>query len=627
MKTILLIIPNRFLLTGILMGCLVTLSIPSHAQPAPFEPIIPIEDYVVTAARTPQRSNEVASSVTVIAPGELAAKQITTLGDALRSVSGVSVLKTGGTGGVTSLLVRGSKAAQTLFLVDGVRFNDTNTSYASWLGGFAPGINDRIEMLRGPQSTLYGGAAMGGVISVGLMRGSGEPSGSVAAEGGSFRTMQGALSAQGADGALAWSFSVSGYDTDNDRPDNEARLANYTGRLDYRVSEALNVGATFRYLESAYKDPNDIRTFNTTPISNNNLRSNLITGFAEFTSGSVWSARLTAGVQSQRYDNDGSFSGFPSPYRTESRREMIDWQNTLNISDNVTVVAGANTERSKFSDGAPYPDDKLAGLYGQVEWAAAAGLHLGAGLRYDDYSSFGKAVTGRLTASETIGLTRVHATYGTSFVPPSLSQRYGSAYTAPSPGIQAEESTGWDVGIEQTVIANRLILDVTYFHNSFKNLIAYQGAIFPALGDYRNIGRAEASGMETSLKANLSAQLSATLAWTYLHATDELSGGRLDDRPRHSYAADVIWKPHSAFMLGVGLHGAADRLATDFNAFPSAQPDPGDYTVVRLYARYAISDQLSFKVRVENLLNRNYEETYGFPSSGTAAYVGVEWKF
>ena len=80
-------------------------------------------------------------------------------------------------------------------------------------------------------------------------------------------------------------------------------------------------------------------------------------------------------------------------------------------------------------------------------------------------------------------------------------------------------------------------------------------------------------------------------------------------------------------MLGVGLHGSADRLATDFNAFPSAQPDPDDYTVVRLYARYAISDQLCFKVRVENLLNRNYEETYGFPSSGTAAYVGVEWKF
>lgn len=628
MKNILPIIANRSLIAAAVLTALTLSTAAVRAQTAPESGTFTLNDYIVTAARTPQQPHEVASSVTVIAPGELAEKQIATLGEALRGVPGVSVLQTGGTGGVTSLFVRGSKAAQTLFLVDGVRFNDTNTSYASWLGGFAPGANDRIEVLRGPQSTLYGGAAMGGVISVGLARGAGAPGGSVAIEGGSFSTLQGALNAQGESGAFAWSLHASGLETDNDRPDNEASLQNHAVRLDYRVSEALNLGGTFRYLDSAYRDPNDIRTTNTTPINNNDLMSSLTTLFAEFTSGETWDARLTAGVQEQRYDNDGSFSGFPSPYSTDSTREMIDWQNTLRVSEAVTVVAGASYERSEFTDGAAYPDDKLAGGYGQVEWAAAGGLHLGAGLRYDDYSSFGDVVTGRLTASKVIAPgTRLHATYGTSFVPPSLSQRYGSAFTAPSPGIQPEESTGWDAGIEQTLVAERLVLDVTWFQNTFKNLIAYQGAVFPALGNFRNIGRAEASGIEAALEATLAAQLSATVTWTYLDATDEISGARLDDRPRHSYAADVIWKPATTLTIGVGLHGAANRLATDFNAFPSMQINPGDYTVARIYAKYAFSTQVSIRARVENLLNRDYEETYGFPASGAAAYAGVEWTF
>jgi vitamin B12 transporter len=627
MKTSFPIFPNRLLVAGAFLACAFGI-VAARAEGAHDTDAVALSDYVVTAARTAQQPHEVASSVTVITPGELAEKQITTLTDALRAVPGVSVLQTGGAGGVTSLLVRGSKAAQTLFLVDGVRFNDTNTSYASWLGGFAPGANDRIEVLRGPQSTLYGGAAMGGVISVGLIRGVGAPRGSVMVEGGSFNTLQGALSTQGADGALAWSFGAAGYDTDNDRPDNEASLRNYAARLDYRVSPALSVGGTFRYLDSAYRDPNDIRTFNTTPISNNDLTSNLTTLFAEITPGAVWAARVTAGWQTQHYNNDGSFSGFPSPYRTDSARRMIDWQNTLKFTDAVTVVAGANYERSKFYDGANYPDDTLSGLYGQVEWAAADGLHLGAGMRYDDYDSFGDVVTGRLTVNHVLATgTRLHVTYGTSFVPPSLSQRYGSAYTAASPGIAAESSTGWDAGIEQTLIAERLTLDVTWFHNTFKNLIAYQGAVFPALGNFRNIGRAEATGIETALKATLCPQMSVTLTWTYLDATDEMSGARLDDRPRHTYAADISWKPVEAWSIGVGWHGVADRLATDFNAFPSVHLNPGDYIVGRLYARYAFSEQLSCKARVENLLNRDYEETYGFPANGAAVYVGVEWTF
>ncbi len=601
----------------------------AHGQAVAPETAVTLDDYVVTASRTPQARGQVASSVTVIRPGELADKQITSLGDALRAVPGVSVLQAGGTGGVTSLFIRGSKPASTLFLVDGVRFNDTNTSYSSWLGGFSPGAFDRIEVLRGPQSTLYGGAAMGGVVSVGLARGTGSPSGEISAEAGSFRTLRGALAAQGEASAFAYALSVSALETDNDRPDNEAQLANYAVRLDYRVSDTAAVGGTFRYLDSHYQDPNDIRTFNTTPISNNDLTGSLATLFAELKPSTTWNARITAGVQKQSYDNDGSFSGFPSPYSTDTTREMLDWQNTVHTSEAITTVVGASYERSKFTDGGGYPDDKLKSLYGQAEWQAAADLRVGAGLRYDDYSSFGDVVTGRVTASKSLAGagSRLHATAGTSFLPPSLSQRYGSAYTAASPGIQPEKSTGWDAGIEQTLIDKKLTLDVTYFNNRYKNLIAYQGAVFPALGNYRNIGRAQAWGVETALNAMLTEQFSATATWTYLEAEDDVTGARLDDRPKHTFAADLQWRPVTGWLIGAGVQGASNRRATDFNAFPSVQINPGDYAVARLYASWRVSDRLTVRARVENLLNRRYEETYGFPSAGAAAYAGVEWRF
>ena len=591
--------------------------------------LIQLDDYVVTAARTPQRADEVASRVTVIRPGALADQQINSLGDALRSVPGVTVVQTGGVGGVTSLLVRGSKTTQTLLLIDGVRFNDPNTSYSGWLGGFAPGLNDRIEVLRGPQSTLYGGAAMGGVISVGLTRGQGPDSGVAAVEVGSFSSLNGSLSAQGADDSFAYSFHASATETDNDRPDNKASLRNYALRMDYQISPTLAVGGTFRYLDSAYRDPNDIRTFNSTPISNNDLTSRLTTVFAEVTVSEQWMMRLTGAHQQQIYDNDGSYSGFPSPYRTDSTRQMLDWQNTVRVSDAVTLVGGANYERSAFTDGGDYPDDKLAGSFGQAEWNAAGALRLGVGLRYDDYSSFGEVVTGRLTASRLFRETgtRGHATYGTSFLPPSLSQRYGSAYTDPSPGIQAEESTGWDAGITQILVAEKLTVDATYFQNRYKNLIAYQGAIFPEQGNFRNIGRAESWGVETEFEATLSAQVLANASWTYLEATDETSGARLTDRPRHTFAANVMWRATSAWIIGVGWQGVSNRIISDFNSFPSVQLNPGDYATVRIYVHYRVSDRLSLRARAENVLNRAYEETYGFPSAGAAFYAGAEWKF
>ncbi len=599
------------------------------AESAANEPAVELDRLVVTANRMTQPVREVASAVTVFTPGELATRQIYDLGEALREVPGVSVLHTGGSGGVTYFMLRGSKSSQTLFLVDGVRFNDPNTSYTSWLGGFSPGVQDRVEVLRGPQSTLYGGAAMGGVVSVALERGAGAPSGTVAAEGGSFATGRVALSAQGTSGALAYALTASALQTDNDRADNEARLRNGVLRLDYQLTPNFAVGGTFRHVTSHYKDPNDIRTINTTPISNNDTQSELVTLFAEGQITDAWNSRIALGWQTQNYANDGSFFGVPSPYATDTKRHLLDWQNTVRLVDALTLVVGANYEKSAFNDGTAYPDDKLAGAFAHAEWQPVKTLNLGAGVRYDDYDSFGETVTARFTLSQNwtaIG-TRLHATWGTSFVPPSLTQRYGSAFTAASPGIQPEESTGWDLGIEQTIGDGRVVADATYFKNRFKNLIAYQGALFPALGSFRNLGRANAQGVETSLRVRFSPQWEARASWTWLEAEDGLTGARLDDRPKHTFSAALDWRPRAEWQIGASVQGVNDRLATDYNVFPSVQLAPTGYTTARVYASWQVREQLTLRVRAENVLNQKYEETYGFPANGAALFFGAEWKF
>ena len=589
-------------------------------------PAVQLENYVVTAARTPQDPDNVASSVTVITSAALADHQLNTLGDALRSVPGVNVLQTGGSGGVTYLSLRGDKNAQTLVFVDGVRFNDANSTSQGWLGGFSPGAHDRIEVLRGPQSTLYGGAAMGGVVSIGLAPGSGAPSGSVDFEAGSFGTSRGIVSSQGELKSFAYSFTASGLDTDNDRPNNNARLQNYALRLDYQATANLAVGGTVRYLDSYYKDPNDIRTTNTTPINNNYLQSTLGTVFAEITPSEVWRSRLTAGYQRQLYDNDGSFSGFAGPYSTDKKREILEWQNNFQFTDAITAVAGASYERSEFSDGGSYPDDQSKGVYSQAEWAPVKGLRLGAGVRYDDYESFGGATTYRLTASKLVAATgtRFHATYGTSFLPPSITQRYGSAFTGASPSIQPEESKGWDAGIEQALIEKKLTADVTVFRNDYTNLIAYTGPTSPS---FTNIGMARTEGVETSLKATPYQQVTITMAYTYLEAENEVSQTRLNDRPRHTFSANVDWTPTDAWLLGAGVQGVADRRTTNFNTSPFSEVDQPGYTVFRLYTRYQATPRLTLHARVENVFDANYEETYGFPSAGAAVFAGAEFKF
>ena len=224
--------PRRLVRRVLFVAALVATNASSPAQTQ----LVPV---VTTATRTPAEAQTLGTLVETISAADLARRQVNSLSGALAGATGMPAFSSGAPGAITSLFMRGANSNQTLFLVDGLRLNDPNTDYQVFLGGACIGACDSLEIAHGPQSTLYGGEAVGGVIALRAQRGAGAPSGRVSFEAGSFGTVQGALTAQGERGANAWSFSTQGGRTENDRPNNSFDSANTTLRLDRRLNDRV----------------------------------------------------------------------------------------------------------------------------------------------------------------------------------------------------------------------------------------------------------------------------------------------------------------------------------------------------------------------------------------------------
>ena len=223
-----------------LAGSLVALALRAQAPET-------LDPYVVAATRTPQPATQVGTATDLLTADELSRRQITLLSGVFGFATGTPVTPSGAPGEVTSVFLRGSNSNQTLFLVDGIRLNDANTDYQVFLGGATLGATDRVEIAHGPQSTLYGGEAVGGVVSISAQRGRGAPSASLSAEGGSFGTFAGGLAAQGAAGEWGYAVSAESGRTANARPNKDFTHTNAVLRLDRTVRANVSVGATLRW--------------------------------------------------------------------------------------------------------------------------------------------------------------------------------------------------------------------------------------------------------------------------------------------------------------------------------------------------------------------------------------------
>jgi vitamin B12 transporter len=595
-------------------------------------PPLRLEPVVTTATRTPAPVRTIGTATELITGAELARRQINSFAEALGAVPGAALGRSGAPGGITSLFLRGTNSNQTLFLVDGLRLNDPNTDYAVFLGGACVGTCDSLEIAHGPQSTLYGGEAMGGVIALRAQRGAGAPTARVAVEGGSFGTVQGRLEAQGERGAAAYTVAVQGGHTDNDRANNAFDSANVVLRLDRTVNDRTAVGTTVRWFHGMYGSPGD--RFTNDPDNEERESNLLVTGFAELTPGPDWKSRVTLGGQDRRFVAE---DGGATTTVVRNRRAVLDWQNTYAGLDRHRITAGLTAEANDTRNSGFGNIDEhqtLLAVFAQEEFTPMDTVFLTAGLRHDDFDTFGTATTGRATAAGLVadGQLKLRASYGTAFRSPSFLDLYGqSAFYVGNPGLRPEKMRGWDVGVDHYLADGRGTVGVTWFENRFRDLIVFDFGVFP--GTTANVERARTRGLEVKSDLVLPGAATLRLAYTFLEADNLSQAKRLLRRPRHSGSLDLgrsFGPPRGqlgagAFNVGAGLRWIAQR--EDVHAATFLDIDGEDYSVVRAYAAWQVNDRLTLRARVENLLDERYEDVHGFPQPGLGAYAGVEWRF
>lgn len=583
-----------------------------------------LDTFVLSATRTPVAPGMLGSAVDSITAAELARRQVRSLAGALGGLPGVPLLASGASGASTALFLRGANSNQTLFLVDGIRFNDPNTNYELFLGGACVSSCDSLEVSHGPQSTLYGGEAVGGVIALRAERGRGAASGRVALEAGSFGTLQGAISAQGERGSWGYAIDVQGGHTDNDRPNNAFDSGNVVVRLDRTVNARLNVGMTVRSFHGVYGSPGS--RFVNDPDNEERETNTLVTTFAEFRPSDSWSSKLVLGGQDRRFVSESPRSSSPAAVTlVKNRRGVLDWQNTFSGLARHRLTAGLTAEENHTRNtgfGAINRRQSLLAFFAQDEFSPFETLHLTAGFRSDDHDTFGRATTGRATVAwlplpERL---KVRASYGTAFRAPSFLDLYGeSAFYEGNPELRAERARGWDAGFDWYLPERRGTVGLTWFDTRFRDLIAST----PDFRSVENIERARTRGLELAAEFRLPRGIEVRAAYTFLEADNLSTQVRLLRRPRHSTSMDLWYDFGGGFSAGAGATWVAQR--EDVHAATFARLDAEDYTVARLYAAYVANDRWSLRARVENLFDERYEPVHGFPQPGVGAFAGVEW--
>lgn len=603
-------------------------------SPSPSPGEVNSPEIVVSATRLPIPAEDSPASVTVIGADDFAQKQTQRIADALREVPGLAVVQTGAPGQLTSVFTRGLRSEHTQVLLDGIPINQGLAGLFNFADLSVDNI-DRIEVVRGPQSTLYGPRALAGVIQLFTRRGTETPTGQLSLEGGSFGTFREAATSSGAGHGFDYSIGLSRLDTENERPNNQYRFSNGIANIGWSPNEQLRVGSLFTYALADTGNPDSI--FNPKPFDNFLTERWLIGPRIDFKPVEWWKHQLIVSYDHERQVNDPNEDGFVGPTRALFKRFTLDYQNDLKPAPWLTLTTGvfysqvdAGQERPFVSQlFGPQPtfigdETEQASGFAQASVTPLRGLNLVAGGRYDHFNQFGDIWTYRFAGSYVIARTdtTLHSSYATGFSPPSSQDKiFGMNF-----GLEPERNRGFDAGIEQRFWNGRVQLGATYFHNRLSNVIGFNG-LFETL----NLGAARTQGLEAEIKLRPMNDLVLTATYTYLDAEktsandiSQLQGARLPRRPRNEayVSATYLWFGKLRTTAEAKFVNAREELS-----FGGPNFDIEDYAYVNLAAEYEINPHLSVFGRINNLTDEKYSEVFGFPALGRGAYGGVRLSF
>ncbi len=606
---------------------------------------------VVTATRLETPAREVASSVTVIDSEEIERKQKRFVSDLLREVPGVNVVQSGAAGQPAQVFIRGGKSEHTLVLIDGIEANDPFTPGRTFnFGNLTTENVERIEVLRGPQSTLYGSDAIGGVINIITRKGRGELSGFVSAEAGSRDTYRTAVGVSGGTQLVNYSLSLSRFDTrgisaadgglaGNDEKDGYENTT-FSSRLGWTPSEVFGLDLILRYADGEGDLDQMGGAFGDDP--------NYVFDDEEFFGRLQASLSLMDGRWEQKFgvsftDYDRRFRDDFDPahpmtaLRSDFRGQLLkfDWQSDFYLSDQHTLTIGLETEeesgRSKlfsesmfgpFTSIIPEKEARTNSAYVQDQVSLGDRFFATVGVRVDDHEEFGSETTYRVAPAYLIEETgtKLKASWGTGFKAPTLFQLFSSFG---NPDLDPETSEGWDVGIEQQLCGGRVVVGATYFRNDFDDLIDYN----PATMTYFNISSADSRGVELAASYRASEDLSFRASYTRQSTEDNSTGEDLLRRPRDQAAFDVNYTWCEKTNINLNLVYVGERDDLNFAAWPATRVELDSYFLVNIAAAHDVSDRVQIFGRVDNVLDEDYQEVFGFGTPGIGFFGGIRLRF
>lgn len=626
---------------------IVALVVAATALAAAAQEVKKLEPVVVTATRIETPAEQVGASVTVISGEEIDTQRYPTVDEALRQVPGVEIRRSGSFGKTTSITIRGANPNQVQVLVDGVRVKSPTTGQAE-LSDLSPDLIERIEVIRGPQSTLYGADAIGGVVNIITRKGRGPFSAWASQEAGNYDTLRSTAGFSGTYRLLDYSFGVSHFESNGQFKNDGVNQDSFNTRLGLSLPGRTTLALAVRWNRTDIGAPIEFVGIPApiVPTIDPNTRDESETSIINLTGHtrpvSWWESEARVG----RYWNKLAFIDPPDPFTCppatfgppcdfpgtfKVERREVEWLNHFHAGTWSTSTFGIEYRHEQAdvqgTNGFGPITETVSGLF-QQQFRFFDRLFMAAGVRVEDNTVFGRSVTERGSLSYLVKEwgTRVRGGAGSGFRAPTFNELFFPGFS--NPALKPEKSFSYDFGVDQKLWANRIRLGLTYFQTEFTNLIAccVPLTVFP-FATTGNIGKARSAGIEFTSGVDLLDNLTASVNYTYTDTENLLTDRPLPREPRHRWNGRLAWEPVKRLSLWTEVHAVSEQWETLGDVYNSGHTRVDVGGTYRLLERWGHVKSVDLTARIQNLLNEGYAEVRGFPALGITGIAGLRVAF